>query len=95
MVNQEKILGYDKSGKPIHPPRRGYVYTQACVSCRECMEMISSVGGPMHGSICVACHDEAWSGLPYEDGIYTDPDGSRWLVQKLATDDEFEQDKNA
>lgn len=91
----EEILGYDAEDKPIHPPKRGYVYTAACIICRKCGHLISGHGGPRHGSICKPCHDEEWPGLPYENGIHTDPDGSRWLVQKLPSQEDFEQDKLA
>jgi len=54
----EEVLGYRKDGSPIHPPKKGYVYTAAFIMCRECEAPISGYGGPAWGSICVKCHNK-------------------------------------
>lgn len=60
---EEEILGYEKDGLPIHPTKRGYIYTAACITCRECGKIIRGMGGPRFGSICIGCattgHQEA------------------------------------
>lgn len=52
------ILGYYQDGRPIHPPKRGFVYTQAFIICSVCNKAISPMGGPGHGSICISCHEK-------------------------------------
>lgn len=54
----DKILGYDKNGEPIHECKRGFIYTAAFILCSICRKAIRSMGGPMHGSVCVDCHDK-------------------------------------
>lgn len=58
-MSTEPILGYDKDGHPIHETKRGYIYTAACILCRDCRKIIRGMGGPKHGSICVPCHEAA------------------------------------
>lgn len=60
-MTDQPILGYDKDDKPIHETKRGYIYTAACILCRECGEIIRGMGGPKHGSICTPCHDKEHS----------------------------------
>jgi hypothetical protein len=56
-MTDEKILGYDAKGKPIHETKRGFVYTAACISCSKCKAIIRGSGGPMFNSLCVPCHE--------------------------------------
>ena len=53
---KEEILGYYADGRPIHPPKRGSLVTQACILCRSCKEVISTCGGPGLMSICIDCY---------------------------------------
>ena len=59
---EDKVLGYyfdlsEDQWRPITPPRKGFITTQAFIICSECQTAISSVGGPRHGSICTSCWD--------------------------------------
>lgn len=47
------VLGYDKNGEPIVQPRG--IYSQAFILCAECLDVISSMGGPRLGSLCPTC----------------------------------------
>jgi hypothetical protein len=53
----EPILGYRINGEPIYETKKDYVYTAACVICRQCKAVIRSMGGPQHGSICIPCYE--------------------------------------
>ena len=53
----EEILGYRQDGSPIHPPKKGYIYTAAFILCSKCNAPISGYGGPAWGSVCKTCHD--------------------------------------
>ena len=56
------ILGYsqseDGSWEPIEEAKRGYVYTQAFILCKNCRGTIRSIGGPRYNSLCLGCYDE-------------------------------------
>lgn len=58
-MTDEAILGYDKDDQPIYETKRGYIYTAACILCRDCRRIIRGMGGPEHGSTCVPCHEAA------------------------------------
>lgn len=55
------VLGYTETsdGRYISIAQpAGAVYTQAFITCRECDQRISNVGGPAWKSICVECYDK-------------------------------------
>jgi len=58
---KENIIGYtltdDDTYEPIYEPKRGYITTQAFITCFECHTAISSCGGPRHNSLCLKCFD--------------------------------------
>lgn len=61
MNKDDIIIGYTLTDKdtyePIYEPKRGFVYTQAFITCYECRTAISSCGGPRHNSLCLKCFD--------------------------------------
>lgn len=54
-MRADQVLGFDRDGKPIYPPKPGFLYTQACILCCQCNGAICAVGGPRHGSVCLKC----------------------------------------
>lgn len=56
-MNKEKILGFTKEGKPIHPCKPGMIYTACTITCYGCGKIIRGMGGPMHGAICWDCNE--------------------------------------
>jgi hypothetical protein len=54
----DEVIGYEANGKPIHSPKKGFVYTAAFILCSKCMAPISGMGGPRFGALCLKCHDE-------------------------------------
>ena len=54
----KRILGYYANDEPIYPTKTGCVYTAACIMCASCRVVIRTAGGPSHGSLCVACHED-------------------------------------
>ena len=56
MTSDKKILGYSRTGEPIYPPEKGQITTMAFILCDRCQAVISNVGGPRYGSLCVRCY---------------------------------------
>jgi hypothetical protein len=53
MSDDRKVIGYTL--EPIYETPRGYIVTQAFISCASCGSAISSTGGPRYHSICLKC----------------------------------------
>jgi hypothetical protein len=71
-MTDRQILGYDeqlleRDGEydyvarsyvfiPIYEARKGYITTQAVMTCRACRSIIKYTGGPGLRSICLDCY---------------------------------------
>jgi hypothetical protein len=63
-----EILGYRKTGKdtwePIEQPKKGFMYTAAIMTCGQCGNVISGMGGGgAQNTYCVSCYEKEHNGV--------------------------------